>query len=97
MNIIAKIEKLKNERGWTDYELAGQAMVTQSTIASMKARNSPPKVDTLQAICSAFGITLAQFFLEDEKFEVLTDQEKKLLESFRKLSPKKQKALIDLL
>lgn len=97
MDIIAKIEKLRSERGWTDYELAGQAMITQSTIASMKARNSPPKIDTLQAICNAFGITLAQFFLEDEKIEVLSEQEKSLLESFRKLPPKKQKALIDLL
>ena len=97
MDIIAKIEKLKSERGWTDYELSQQSMITQSTIASMKARNSPPKLDTLQAICNAFGITLAQFFLEDEQIEVLSEQEKSLLESFRKLPPKKQKALIDLL
>lgn len=97
MDIIAKIEKLKNERGWTDYELAQQSMVTQSTIASMKARNSLPKLETLNAICNAFGVTLAQFFLEDEHIEVLSEQEKQLLEGFRKLSLKKQKALIDLL
>ena len=35
--------------------------------------------------------------VEDEKIEVLSEQEKSLLESFRKLPPKKQKALIDLL
>ena len=97
MNIVAKIESLKQERGWTDYELAQQAMVTQSTIASMKARNSAPKLDTLQAICNAFGITLSQFFLEDEQIEVLNRQEKILIEQYRKLPPKKQKALIDLL
>lgn len=97
MDIIAKIEKLKSERNWTDYELAQQAMVSQSTIASMKTRNSPPKLDTLQAICNAFGITLAQFFLENEQIEVLSEPEKILLERFRKLSPNKQKALIDLL
>ena len=97
MNIIAKIETLKNERGWTDYELAQQSMLTQSTIASIKARNSPPKLDTLQAICNAFGITLAQFFLEDEHIEILSKQEKELLEHFRILTPKQQKALIELL
>ncbi len=97
MDIIAKIEKLKNERGWTDYELAQQSMVTQSTIASMKARSSPPKIDTLQAICNAFGITLAQFFLESEEIEVLSEQEKNILEGFRKLPLKKQKALIELI
>ena len=97
MDIIAKIEKLKNERGWTDYELAQQSMVTQSTIASMKARNSPPKLETLQAICHAFGVTLAQFFLEDEQIEVLSEQEKILIERFRNLPSKKQKAILDLL
>ena len=97
MDINSKIEKLKVERGWTDYDLAQQSLLTQSTIASMKARNSPPKLDTLQAICNAFGITLSQFFLEDEKIEILSEQEKILLEEFRKLPPQKQKALIDLL
>lgn len=97
MDIIAKIEKLKNERGWTDYELAQQAMMTQSTIASMKARKSPPKLDTLQALCNAFNITLSQFFLENEEMEVLSENEKLLLSGFRKLPPDKQKALIDLL
>ena len=43
IDIIAKIEKLREERGWTEYELAQQSMVTQSTISSMKTRNSPPK------------------------------------------------------
>jgi transcriptional regulator with XRE-family HTH domain len=97
MDIIAKIEKLKNERGWTDYELAQQAAITQSTIASIKARQTPPRFDTLQAICNAFGITLAQFFLDNEDIEYLSKEEKELLDRFRKLPPQKQKALIDLL
>ena len=97
MNIIEKIEKLKQERGWTDYELAQQSMITQSTIASIKSRKSPPKIDTLQALCNAFGITLAQFFLEDEQIEILSEQEKTLLENFRHLPYAKQKALLDLL
>ncbi len=97
MDIIDKIEELRKERGWSDYELAQQSLITQSTIASMKSRKSPPKLDTLQAICNAFGITLAQFFLEDEKIEVISEKEKMLLDCYRKLSPQKQKALIDLL
>lgn len=97
MDVIRKIESMKAERGWTDYELAQHALITQSTIASMKARNSPPKLDTLQAICNAFGITLSQFFLEDERVEVLSKQEKQLIDGFRKLPQNKQKSLIDLL
>lgn len=97
MNTISKIIELQNEHGWTDYELAQRAMLTQSTITSMKKRNSPPKIDTLQLICNAFGITLSQFFLEEEKIEIISKQEKYLLDKFRKLQKDKQKALIDFL
>ena len=49
----------------------------------------------LQSICNAFGLTLSQFFLENENIEILSDTEKKMLQVFRKLSPKQQIALID--
>lgn len=97
MDIIDKIEKYKKQRGWSDYKLALESGVAQSTIATMKQRRTPPKVDMLQSICEAFGMTLAQFFLDDEKVEILSEQERKLVENFRKLSTKKQLALMSLL
>ena len=97
MDIIGKIELMKSERNWTDYELAQRAMITQSTIASMKSRKSPPRIETLQAICGAFGITLAQFFLEDESIEMLSEIEMEMLDSFRKLPTEKQEALVSLI
>lgn len=97
MNVVERIRKLQWERDWSDYKLAQEANISQSSLATLYARNTPPKIETLQRICGAFGLTLAQFFLEDEKIEVLSSQEKSLLEGFRKLPTKKQKALIDLL
>ena len=96
MNVLDKIRKLQWDRGWTDYKLAQAANISQSSLATLFTRQTPPKLDMLQRICEAFGITLAQFFLEDEKIEVLSDKEKQLLSSFRKLSLEKQKALIEL-
>lgn len=96
MNVIDKIHKLQWERGWTDYKLAQAADISQSSLATLYARRTPPKLEMLQRICEAFGITLAQFFLEDEQIEVLSEREKKILSSFRKLSPEKQQALIEL-
>ena len=85
---------MQGERNWTDYKLAQEANISNATLASIFQRKNPPKVDTLQNICNAFGVTLAQFFLEDEKIEVLSDAEKEMLSVFRKLSPKQQQALI---
>lgn len=94
MDILSKIRELQGSRGWTDYKLAQEADIPLATLSSLFQRNNPPKVDTLQCICKAFGLTLAQFFLEDEKIEVLSETEKDMLQVFRKLSPKQQKSLI---
>lgn len=95
MDINKKVISLCNERGWSVYELSLQSGITQSSLNSMLHRGSPPKFENLRSICEAFGITLSQFFLEDEQVECLTPSEKELISSFRKLPPKKQQALID--
>lgn len=94
MDILGKIRELQGSRGWTDYKLAQEADISAATLSSLFQRNNPPKLDTLQSLCKAFGLTLAQFFLEDEKIEVLSDTEKEMLKVFRKLSTKQQQALI---
>ena len=97
MNIIKRIDDLRKERNWSVNFLAMEAGLTQSTLSSMLTRNTPPKLDTLQSICDAFGITLAQFFLEDEGVEIVSEQEKKLLAEFRKLPPPIQSSLLSLI
>lgn len=88
---------LCDERNWPTYQLAIKADITHSTLNSCINRDNAPKIDTLQRICEAFGITLAQFFLENEATEILTQKEKELVTLFRKLPSQKQQALIDLI
>ena len=95
MNIVAKIEKLRIERGWTVYRLSEESGIPQSTLATIQQRNTPPKIEILQDLCAAFGITLAQFFLEDEEVEVLSKKERELLTAYRKLPEDKKNALLD--
>ena len=94
MDILGKIRELQGDRGWTDYKLAQEAEIPVATLSAIFMRKNTPKLETLQCICNAFGLTLAQFFLEDEQIEVLSDAEKEMLQVFRKLSPKQQQALI---
>ena len=97
MDINKKIMALCNERDWSTYDLAREAILTHSTLSSMFQRGAPPKIETLQRICEAFGITLSQFFLENEQLEVLSSEEKDLVALFRKLPRDKQIALLELL
>ena len=91
VNINKKIHELCVARGWTLYTLS------YSTLNSSINRNSPPKIDTLQRICDAFGITLAQFFMYDEDSVIISDTEKELLDCFRAMNKEKQTLLIQLL
>ena len=84
-------------RGLSKYKLTTEAGLTQSTYDTMVKRNTPPKIETLQCICNAFGITLAQFFVQDEKAEVLTQEERLFLSYFRNLSPSKRQAVLELI
>ena len=94
MDILSRIRSLQGERDWSDYKLAQESNISVATLSSLFQRGNPPKFDTLQSICNAFGLTMAQFFLEDEQIEVLSETEKEMLQVFRRLSKKQQKALI---
>ncbi|WP_198528800.1 helix-turn-helix domain-containing protein, partial [Kineothrix alysoides] len=61
MDIQGRIKQLMQERKWTDYKLAKQANLSESTITNIFKRNNSPSFNTLEAICKACGITLAQF------------------------------------
>ena len=69
MDVIKRIDNLMKEREWSDYKLAAESGLSSSTIANIHRRNTVPSIPALEAICSAFGITLAQFF-SDNNFTV---------------------------
>lgn len=66
MDVLEKIDKLRKERGWSVNYLAMEAELTQSTLNNLYTRQTEPKISTLRSICKAFGITLAEFFNDEE-------------------------------
>ena len=71
MEVLEKIESLRKERGWSINYLAMESGLTQSTLNNLYSRNTEPKISTLRAICGAFGITLSDFFKEEENEDEL--------------------------
>lgn len=92
MDVNEKLKRLLDRHGWTMYELAKRAGLADSTIANIYKRNTVPSIVTLEAICKAFGITLSQFFAEDEPVE-LSPELQRLFNEWLTLTPD-QKALI---
>ena len=76
---LEKIDKMRKERGWSVNKLAMEAELTQSTIAHMFSRGTLPSLHTLRSICEAYGITMAQFFSDDEDTDYLSTDEKSVI------------------
>lgn len=78
MDILNKITSLREERHWTEYQLAEKSGLTQSTISSWYRKKMLPSISSLTKICDAFGITVSQFFLDDDESNVVLLSEKQL-------------------
>ena len=92
MDAKERIRQLMAERQWSEYRLAIASGLSQSTIANIFNRNTTPSVATLESICAGFGITLAQFFAEDDMVE-LTREQREMFERWSKLTKEQKDAI----
>ena len=96
MQIHERLRQLMNKRGWSEYRLAKECGLSESTLANIFRRNTVPSITTLEAICKGFGITLSQFFAEGDMIE-MTDELKELFDNWVSLTPEEKKASIELI
>lgn len=90
MDVLERIEDLRKKKGWSKNYLAMESGLTQSTLNNLYSRNTEPKLSTLRAICGAFGISLSDFFKQEER-----DDE--LIILVKSLSDENKAALLQLL
>ena len=96
MDAQRRIKQLMEERSWTDYRLAKESNLSHSTVTNMFNRNNAPTLPTLEAVCKAFGITLAQFFTEGNS-PVLTEEQRILFAKWSTLKDDQKQALLALI
>lgn len=92
-DILTTITKHREDRGWSEYQLAERSGLPQSTISSWYRKNMIPTVPSLEKICSAFGITLSQLFAEGDTAVSLTPSQTKLLDRWSRLNKDQQTAV----
>ena len=96
MDVLARIRSLMRERGWTQYRLAKNSGLSESTIANVFKRNTMPSIPTLEAICNCMGISLSQFFAESDMVE-LTPELKELFDSWVNLTPEQKSVTVQMM
>ena len=93
---VQKLHQLPEECGWSEYRLSKECGLSESTIANIFRRNTLPSISTLEAICKGFGITLSQFFSENNMIEI-TPETKELFDSWFSLTAKQKQAVMQMI
>ena len=95
--ILDRIAKYREDRGWTEYQLSERSGLPQSTISSWYRKNMVPTIPSLEKICAAFGITLSQLLADEGELVSLTPMQRKLLDRWSRLDEELQTILLHLL
>lgn len=96
-DIRERIHLLKKERQWSDYKLARQAGIPQSTLTNLTSRGNDPTLQTLSKIAVAFNMTLLELLDFDNNMVSLTDENKEFIHCLRRMTPIQRENLLMLL
>lgn len=95
IDVLERITYYRKQKNWTEYQLAENSGLTQSTISSWYRKNMYPTIPSLEKICNAFGITLSQFFACDSDSFSITPIQKELLIEISHFTEEQQLALLE--
>lgn len=96
-NVLEKITQERLSRNWTEYTLAKNSGISQSTISTWYRKDLQPSIASIEKICKGLDITLAQFFSYENQNNTLTPNQQKLLELWKCLNSIQQESLINMI
>lgn len=97
MTVLERILQLRNERNWSEYRLSEESGIAQTTISSWFKKDIYPSIPSLEKICKAYNISMAQFFNFNNEAVALTKEQFQLIENWNKLERNQQLIILELL
>lgn len=97
IDILGRITQQRQSRKWTEYQLAQKSGLPQSTISSWYRKEMLPTLQSLEKICRAFDMTMAQFLAEDDSLTEITPDQRELLDKWELLTPRQKQAFLELI
>ena len=95
-NVLERILHEREKRGWTEYKLASNAGLTQSTISTWYRKGLQPSVASIEKICDGLGISLSQFFSTEQE-SVISEEQEELFAQWSRLDRNQRAAVLALL
>lgn len=107
MTIGERIKEQRENKGWSQKELAEKLGITQDSISLWEKNRRIPNTPYIIELCKVFNISTDYLLGYENDFGIKNNQEpiqqiyspdeKKLIETYRTLSAGKKKALFDML
>lgn len=91
--IADRIRELCDKKQMSMYALSQKTNISQSSLSNLMKRGSIPTFFTLERICEGLGITLSQFFAQDDERLDLTQEQKTVLLTWESLSDTEKQAV----
>lgn len=95
--IYDRVDALRLEKSWTVYELAKKAGVAPTTIYNWRDRRSSPTLSLLDAICSAFNMTVVEFLSDTDDLVALSQEQREVLRLWGALTSEQRKSILALM
>lgn len=92
-----RIKELCDKQQITKYRLSQMTGVTQTVLSRIIKGENVPTIQTIEKICSALKISLAQFFAKDENPPDLTVEQKEIIKTWNGLKPEERERLMKII
>ena len=96
MELGEKLKYFRESKKMSMYKLAQEADISQGHLSDLENGKNQPTIDTLKRLIAPLGLTLAEFFNEDNEVSVLTEKEKELVALFRTMPDDRAEVFIQL-
>lgn len=96
MDVLGRVKRLMEQRGWSVYRLGKESGLAQSTLSHVFRKDSEPTISTLETICKAFGMTFGEFFADGELMP-LTEEQRGLLDKWALLTAEQKELVLNML
>ena len=92
-----RIKELCDKQQITKYRLSQMTGVTQTVLSRIIKKENVPTIQTIEKICAALNISLAQFFAKDENPPDLTAEQKEIIDTWNGLNPEERERLMKII
>ena len=92
-----RIKELCDKQQITKYRLSQMTGVTQTVLSRIMKGENVPTIQTIEKICSALNISLAQFFAKDENPPDLTAEQKEIIETWNGLNLEERERMMKII